>query len=88
MTGGARLAPPKWLVPPKGTTYVSIMLDRSTLVVQMAKAFVGESIMDPEEPAADIQEGADEALSRVELYLGMDVDQARDILARVLDEVS
>jgi hypothetical protein len=65
-----------------------IMLDRSTLVVQMAKAFVGEGIMDPDVPAEDIQEGADEALSRVELYLGMDVEQAREILARVLDEVS
>ncbi len=56
--------------------------------MQMAKAFVGESIMDPEEPAADIQEGADEALSRVELYLGLDVEQAREILARVLEDVS
>jgi hypothetical protein len=64
------------------------MLDRSTLVVQMAKAFVGESIMDPEEPAGDIQQGADEALARVELYLGIDVEQARDILARVLEDVS
>lgn len=82
MTGAA------WLVPRRVTTYVSIMLDRSTLVVQMAKAFVGESIMDPEEPAADIQEGADEALSRVELYLGLDVEQAREILARVLEDVS
>jgi hypothetical protein len=64
------------------------MLDRSALVVQMAKAFVGEGIMDPDVPAHDIQKGADEALSRVELYLGMDVEQAREILARVLDEVS
>jgi hypothetical protein len=64
------------------------MLDRSALVVQMAKAFVGESVMDPDVPAQDIQEGADEALSRVELYLGMDVEQAREILARVLEDVS
>ena len=37
------------------------MLDRSTLVVQMAKAFVGEGIMDPDLPAEDIQEGAERA---------------------------
>ena len=64
------------------------MLDRSTLVVQMAKAFVGENVMDPDLPAEDIQQGADEALARVELYLGLDVEQARDILSRVLEDVS
>jgi hypothetical protein len=64
------------------------MLDRSTLVVQMAKAFVGESVMDPELPAEDIQQGADDALSRVELYLGLDVEQAREILSRVLEDVT
>ncbi len=63
-------------------------MERSKLVLQMAKAFVGESLMDPVEPDAAAQRRAEQALERVERYLGADVEEARDILARVLEDVS
>jgi hypothetical protein len=54
----------------------------------MAKAFVGEAIIDPERPDDEIQRRADEALTRVERFLGVDVEQAKEILSRVLQDVS
>jgi hypothetical protein len=64
------------------------MLDRGGLVVQMAKVIAGERVLDPTEPGADARRLADEALARVELFLGVDVEEARDVLARVLHDVS
>jgi len=64
------------------------MIDRDALVLQMAKAFVGEAIIDPERPNDEIQRRADEALTRVERFLGLNVEQAKDILSRVLQDVS
>jgi hypothetical protein len=64
------------------------MLDREGLVLQMAKAFVGESIMGHERPDDEVRHRADEALARVELFLGVDVEQAKDIVERVLEDVS
>lgn len=64
------------------------MLDRAALVKQMAKAFAGEDVMDPETPAEEIQRRADHALARVEFYLGVDVEEAKDIVAKVLEDVS
>jgi hypothetical protein len=64
------------------------MLDRGGLVVQMAKVIAGERVMDPAEPDAEARRRADEALARVEIFLGVDVDEARDILTRVLHDVS
>ena len=64
------------------------MLDRGGLVVQMAKVIAGERVMDPAEPDAEARKRADEALARVEIFLGADVDEAREILARVLHDVS
>ena len=64
------------------------MIDRGGLVVQMAKVIVGERVLDPAEPDDEARRRADEALARVEIYLGADVDQARDILRRVLQDVS
>ena len=64
------------------------MLDRGGLIVQMAKVIAGERVMDPTEPDAEARKRADEALARVEIFLGVDVDQARDILTRVLGDVS
>jgi len=64
------------------------MLYREVLVVQMAKAFVGESLIDPQLPPDDIRRGAEQALTRVELFLGLDVEQAKDIISRVLEEVT
>jgi hypothetical protein len=64
------------------------MLDRGGLIVQMAKVIAGERVMDPTEPDAEARKRADEALARVEIFLGVDVDEARDILTRVLHDVS
>jgi hypothetical protein len=64
------------------------MLDRGGLVVQMAKVIAGERVLDPAQPDEEARRRADEALARVEIFLGVDVDQARDILTRVLADVS
>jgi hypothetical protein len=64
------------------------MLDRGGLVNQMAKVIAGERVLDPAQPDEEARRRADEALARVEIFLGVDVDQARDILARVLTDVS
>ncbi len=64
------------------------MIDRSGLVVQMAKVIAGERVLDPAQPDAEARKRADEALARVELFLGVDVDEARDIVTRVLHDVS
>jgi len=54
----------------------------------MAKVIAGERVLDPALPDDEARRRADEALARVELFLGVDVDQARDILTRVLHDVS
>lgn len=64
------------------------MLDRGGLVAQMAKVIAGERVLDTAEPDEEARRRADEALARVEIFLGMDVDQARDLVARVLGDVS
>jgi len=64
------------------------MLDRGGLVVQMAKVIVGERVMDPAEPDDEARRRADEALARVEIFLGVDVDEAREIVNRVRQDVS
>jgi hypothetical protein len=64
------------------------MLDRGGLVVQMAKVIAGERVLDPAQPDEVARRRADEALARVEIFLGVDVDQAREILTRVLADVS
>ena len=63
-------------------------MERNKLVLQMAKAFVGESQIDPTVPDEHARRRAEEALSRVEMYLGADVEEAREILTRVLEDVS
>jgi hypothetical protein len=64
------------------------MLNRSGLVVQMAKAFVGEGPIDQTEPDEKIRKRADDALTRVEMYLGIEIDEAKRIITRVLEDVS
>ena len=64
------------------------MLDRGALIIQMAKVFRGESVMDPALPDEEARRRANEALSRVELYLGVDVEQAKDIVTKVLEDPS
>lgn len=63
-------------------------MERSKLVLQMAKAIAGESLMDPAVPDQQAQRRAEEALERVEMYLGADVEEAREIVSRVLEDVS
>jgi hypothetical protein len=64
------------------------MLDRTGLITQMAKAFVGEDVMDPAQPDGEARRRAAEALARVEFYLGVDVEEAKDIVTRVLEDVT
>ena len=64
------------------------MLDRGGLVTQMAKVIAGERVLDPAEPDAEARRRADEALERVEIFLGVAVDEAREIVSRVLHDVS
>ena len=54
----------------------------------MAKVIAGERVLDPAEPDEEARRRADEALARVEIFLGVDVDQARDIVSRVLADVT
>jgi hypothetical protein len=65
-----------------------ISMDRDVLIVQMAKAFSGQQMMDPSPPSDELRRRAAEALTRVEIYLGADVEQAKEILVRVLEDVS
>ena len=64
------------------------MLDRAALVMQMAKVFAGERVLDPETPPEEIQRQADQALARVEFYLGVDIEQAQEIVSKVLEDVA
>jgi hypothetical protein len=54
----------------------------------MAKVFAGEPLLDPEDPDEELKRRADEALSRVEIYLGIGVEEAKDILSKVNEDVS
>ncbi|MFL5304157.1 MAG: hypothetical protein ACJ8F1_03040 [Polyangia bacterium] len=63
-------------------------MERNKLVLQMAKAFVGESLIDPAMPDEHTRRRAEDALARVEMFLGADVEEAREILTRVLEDVS
>jgi len=62
-------------------------MERRHLVLQMAKAFAGEAQLDPTLPDPAMQRRAEEALSRVELFLGADVEEAREIIERVHEDV-
>ena len=64
------------------------MLDRGTLVVQIAKALAGQNALDTALPVSDEQRRAEEVLRRVEMFLGADIEEAREILTRVLEDVS
>jgi len=62
-------------------------MERRQLVLQMAKAFAGERPLDPTVPDAAMQLRAAEALSRVELFMGADIEEAREIIERVHEDV-
>ena len=63
-------------------------MERRNLELQKAKAFAGESPHDPTVPDEGIRRRAEEALSRVELFLGADIEEAREIVERVHEDVS
>jgi hypothetical protein len=63
-------------------------VDRPTLVTQMAKIFAGEPLLDPEDPDDELKQRADEALNRVEIFLGIGVEEAKEILAKVNEDFS
>jgi hypothetical protein len=63
-------------------------MDRDALIVQMAKAFSGQPMMDPTPPPDEVRRRAAEALKRVEIYLGADVEQTKELIARVLEDVT
>jgi len=63
-------------------------MDREVLIYQMAKAFSGQPMIDPSPPSDELRRRAAEALKRVEIYLGADIDQAKEVLARVLEDVT
>jgi len=62
-------------------------MDRQTLIVQMAKVLEGTSVMDPVPPPPELQRRAEEALVRVEMFLGVDIEQAKELVAKVLEDV-
>jgi len=64
------------------------MLDRGALVVQMAKVLAGQSVMAPSEPDEETCRRASEALARVEFYLGVDIEQAKEIVTKVIEDPS
>jgi hypothetical protein len=53
----------------------------------MAKAFASEDAGSDQRPD-ELQKHADAALSRVEVYLGVDIEQAKDIVTKVIEDVS
>ena len=63
-------------------------MDRCALVLQMAKAFAGEDVLDPELPDEEVRHRADQALARVEFYLGIDVEEAKEIVSKVMEDVT
>jgi hypothetical protein len=63
-------------------------IERRKLVLRMAKAFAGESPLDPMAPDESVQRRAEEALLRVELFLAADIEEAREIVERVREDVT
>jgi hypothetical protein len=63
-------------------------MERDALVAQMAKAFSGQSMMDPSPTAEEQRRRAAEALARVEIFLGADIEEAKEILSRVAEDVT
>jgi hypothetical protein len=64
------------------------MQTRAELVVQLARLISGEPVHDPRAPNDEVLSQADALLKRVELFLGADVEEAKEILTRVLEDVS
>src|SRR4051812_12968865 len=52
-------------------------MDRKKLIVQMAKVLAGKPVIDPLPPPAALERRAEEALARVEMFLGADIEEAK-----------
>jgi hypothetical protein len=53
----------------------------------MAKAFASQDAGSDERPD-ELEKHADAALARVEIFLGVDIEQAKDIVTKVMEDVS
>ena len=64
-------------------------MEREQLVVQMARAFAGDDAtpIQPEVVPDALRHKADEALARVESYLGIEIEEAKEIVAKVLEDI-
>jgi hypothetical protein len=62
-------------------------LDRRKLVAQIAKAFAGEAPGSSRSDDEDLRRKADEALARVEVYLGVEIEEAKEIVSKVIEDV-
>jgi hypothetical protein len=62
-------------------------LDRQGLIVQMALALEGESILDATAPSPQRLAEAERALSKVELYLGIRIEEAKEIMDKALADL-
>jgi len=63
-------------------------MDREALVTQMAKVIAGMPVMDSCPPAPEQERRAEEALARVERFLGVDIERAQELLSKVMEDVS
>jgi hypothetical protein len=61
-------------------------VDRGTLVAQMARAIAGDRPR-VDLPDEELKRRAGEALSRVEVYLGVEIEEAKEIVTKVIEDV-
>jgi hypothetical protein len=64
------------------------MQTREDLVVQLAHLLDREAPRDLRSPTNESRARADEILTRVELFLGTDIEDAKEILTRVFEDVT
>lgn len=60
-------------------------LERDGLVTQMARAFAGGEAGGSDDD--DLRRRADEALTRVESFLGVEIEEAKEIVGKVLEDI-
>jgi hypothetical protein len=54
----------------------------------MAKAFAGTGMAERADPDDELKRRAAEALARVEVYLGVEIEEAKQILTKVQEDVT
>jgi hypothetical protein len=60
------------------------MEDRETLVARIARAVEGQDQLDPTSPQTESREVAERALAQVELFLGVQISEAKEAVSRIL----